>query len=380
MIKLIKVSIPTEQKSGNIKIKLAKGSSGSLSSGTSSEELSNDELSPTKASGLTRSASRVSRFKSAKEFFERLSSAQNCHGSNQKVVQSELRSPRGNIASRYTATLQAKSASQVSLSNFQTSPSSPRSRQSLFGNLSSSTTIATSTTAATNKISSSPTKIQQILFGPAPIRSLSNFELSTSDSLTTKTYITTNEDSKSRLSSDAMGESASPLKTDMNSDNGDERVHPETIESQRIRVRRQDTSAELGDINPVLDNEDDEDSSSSYWNGSYTVDRDCPSFCELIPKGVVFKGDNVIVGNGSLLNKRNKQLKIKFDEADPQTYEYPSEVALLAEPESLPEMSWLSTKKEAPSLEAETITTTDNPSATNGKSHYSPLIGNRKSK
>jgi len=42
----------------------------------------------------------------------------------------------------------------------------------------------------------------------------------------------------------------------------------------------------------------------------------------------------VIIGSGSLLNKRNKQLKIKFDENTTLTFEYPSEEALLAEPDS----------------------------------------------
>ena len=42
-----------------------------------------------------------------------------------------------------------------------------------------------------------------------------------------------------------------------------------------------------------------------------------------------FLGDNVIVGAGSLLVKRNKQLRISFDEAATATFEYPSEEVLL---------------------------------------------------
>lgn len=43
----------------------------------------------------------------------------------------------------------------------------------------------------------------------------------------------------------------------------------------------------------------------------------------------------MIVGNGSLLIKRNKRLRIKFDDHNlTLTFEYPSEETLLAEPES----------------------------------------------
>jgi hypothetical protein len=38
-----------------------------------------------------------------------------------------------------------------------------------------------------------------------------------------------------------------------------------------------------------------------------------------------FEGDNVIVGSGSLLVRRNKQLRIKFDESTTATFEYPPE-------------------------------------------------------
>ncbi|KAG9511126.1 Elongator complex protein 2 [Fragariocoptes setiger] len=43
----------------------------------------------------------------------------------------------------------------------------------------------------------------------------------------------------------------------------------------------------------------------------------------------IFEGDNVIVGNGSLLVRRNKQLKLKFDDANTSTFEYPSEACML---------------------------------------------------
>lgn len=182
-------------------------SSGSLSTDSSSEELSNDESTTTpdsKPIGLTRSASRVSRFKSAKEFFERLSSAQHLNGASQSPVKSlmptEQRSPRGNIVTRYTANLQTKSTSQASLTS--------------------------------------------------------------------------------------------------------------------INISLEETSSA----------------------SSFSSSTDESVICELpgediLPRGVMFEGDNVIVGKGSLLNKRNKQLKIKFDEADPETFEYPSEGFLLAEPE-----------------------------------------------
>lgn len=49
---------------------------------------------------------------------------------------------------------------------------------------------------------------------------------------------------------------------------------------------------------------------------------------------VMFLGDNVIVNNGSMLIRRNKQLRIKFDEESTHTFEYPSEGAMLADLDS----------------------------------------------
>lgn len=48
------------------------------------------------------------------------------------------------------------------------------------------------------------------------------------------------------------------------------------------------------------------------------------------PPILLFQGDNVIVGNGSLLTRRNKQLRIQFNESSTLTYEYPSEESLIA--------------------------------------------------
>lgn len=45
---------------------------------------------------------------------------------------------------------------------------------------------------------------------------------------------------------------------------------------------------------------------------------------------LMFEGDNVIIGTGSLLTRRNKHLRIQFNESSTLTYEYPSEESLIA--------------------------------------------------
>lgn len=198
-----------------------KENSGSLSSGGSNTSIDddlgpeNEEQSAHQATGLTRSASRVSRFKSAKEFFERLSSVNSNPSPPVKPENKPTTTdrPRGTVASRYTAVTAARANSHANLTTI-TSP--PRSR-------------TLSTGAFTRPIDSN--------------KSVSSIDV---------------------------------------------RLFSESPQSPR--------------------------------SGS------CNS--------IVFEGDNVIIGSGSLLNKRNKQLKIKFDENTTLTFEYPSEEALLAEPDS----------------------------------------------
>lgn len=49
----------------------------------------------------------------------------------------------------------------------------------------------------------------------------------------------------------------------------------------------------------------------------------------ILPCGIEFEGENVLIGRSCLLQKRNKQLKISFDDNATDTYEYPSEVVVL---------------------------------------------------
>lgn len=48
------------------------------------------------------------------------------------------------------------------------------------------------------------------------------------------------------------------------------------------------------------------------------------------PCNITFQGENEIIGAGSLLRRRDKNLKITFDDTATETYEYPSEQSLLA--------------------------------------------------
>ncbi|XP_013777256.1 uncharacterized protein LOC106461936, partial [Limulus polyphemus] len=46
------------------------------------------------------------------------------------------------------------------------------------------------------------------------------------------------------------------------------------------------------------------------------------------PSGIVFEGENVIIGKGALLTVKNKKLNIQFDDNATSTFEYPSETCL----------------------------------------------------
>ncbi|CAA3004809.1 Hypothetical predicted protein [Olea europaea subsp. europaea] len=63
-----------------------------------------------------------------------------------------------------------------------------------------------------------------------------------------------------------------------------------------------------------------------------------------------FEGDNVIIGSGSLLVRRNKQLRIKFDETRTATFEYPSESSAASSSSSMDD----DIEYETPSNESET--------------------------
>lgn len=74
-----------------------------------------------------------------------------------------------------------------------------------------------------------------------------------------------------------------------------------------------------GSVNGSADDEDEE----------YVMDYSYPP-----PSGVIFEGENVIVGKGAILTVRNKSLKIQFDDDVNDTFVYPSESSLLEECES----------------------------------------------
>ncbi|XP_067137646.1 uncharacterized protein [Centruroides vittatus] len=67
------------------------------------------------------------------------------------------------------------------------------------------------------------------------------------------------------------------------------------------------------------DEDDDDDDDCADGGG-----RDLPHPC-----GVVFEGENVKVGRGSLLVNRNKNLRIHFNDDVTSVHEYPSELSLL---------------------------------------------------
>lgn len=318
---VLKIQIQADHNTREISMKT--NSSGSLSSDTSLDELSNDELTSSQTSGLTISASRVSRFRSAKEFFERLSSAQNSNGTSQSPVKSKFlsqdrsSSPRINIASRYTATLQAKSVSNGNLNHISTtSPSSPpRSRPTVFRNISSN---------VINNDCPSPHTTTRLSFGPAPTRSHSSIELM-NPSDTCHTSLNMKSNSTNQAAND------STLKPDYNELKPCNDISGRLSNFEKIQDKSDVNIGDHDDTNTTGNNISN-DEITSCEGSEFSVSND-----DLMCEVTVFKGDNVIVGNGSLLNRRNKQLKIKFDESNPTTYEYPSEGFLLAEPESLTE-------------------------------------------
>lgn len=86
----------------------------------------NGSTSPSRGNGLNRTASRVSRFRSAKAVFERLSSA---NTNSNKIYEKSLTSdrPRGTVASRYAAAAAARAAANNNNSS-NASNTSPKSK------------------------------------------------------------------------------------------------------------------------------------------------------------------------------------------------------------------------------------------------------------
>lgn len=101
------------------------GSSNSLNGSTTSSPSRNSTT-----TGLNRTASRVSRFRSAKAVFERLSSANTfTNGTNKPDRPPPPEKSRGTVASRYAAAAAARAAAGSSSTNTSsTMPNSPRSR------------------------------------------------------------------------------------------------------------------------------------------------------------------------------------------------------------------------------------------------------------
>ncbi|CAL1270664.1 unnamed protein product [Larinioides sclopetarius] len=123
---------------------------------------------------------------------------------------------------------------------------------------------------------------------------------------------------------------------------------------------------EVSNSNGVATDDEDED----------YVDYSVPPPC-----GVIFEGENVKIGRGSILATRNKDLKITFDdEVDGNTFVYPSETSLLEDmdrslsPTTPPENEIIPNGQPPPaSSKLKTNTSIGNSSA-GGLSTYTPSV------
>lgn len=322
---------------------------GSLSSGGSSSSLddSSDERrlpvlsGPRVAAGLTRSASRVSRFKSAKEFFERLSTISNqqsspISSSTSTTTLNRLSHhydkppipdrPRGNVVFRYTGAVAAKASSHANLSNIhvQSSPASTHNNAAIF-------TSATASPRSPRQLSYSqlpaatpqPAALARPLQRPSSASSISDSRGSSpSVPVSMPVAVTTSPTTTSATTTSAQASESAPSSQT-----------PAPV----IALTR---SSLISNIIKDLEQQSQASSlSSSSGSGSLLICDSPPQS----PKSLLqdeptclFLGDNVIVNNGSLLIRRNKQLRLKFDENCVSTFEYPSEEVMLAEPESPP--------------------------------------------
>lgn len=283
---------------------------GSLSSGGSSNTSldSNDEPEIQKGTGgLTRSASRVSRFRSAKEFFERLSSINNNsttfnnHNSNSAISIHNYNNANANSNSNLNTN--SNYHNNIANSNKPEKPPLPdRPRGNVVNRYNGAVANHSATTAAAT--------------APTATKSSSNSTLNQMISISPTTINNITQRSRPQI-----------ILAPYNSNNYNNIQRPTSIDlNSPSLITRSLVSASIEQLLNC----------SNGSNSSCDSPSQMPrSNSNLLPEEpVIFEGDNVIIGNGSLLIKRNKQLKIKFDENSTLTYEYPSEEAMLAEPES----------------------------------------------
>lgn len=83
------------------------------------------------------------------------------------------------------------------------------------------------------------------------------------------------------------------------------------------RIGKEGLPTVNGNINGILLDDSYEDDDSG-------IGADLP-----IISGICFEGENIKIGRGSLLNTRNKKLRIQFNDTATSTFEYPSEASLL---------------------------------------------------
>lgn len=98
--------------------------------------------------------------------------------------------------------------------------------------------------------------------------------------------------------------------------------------NQPISTRRGGASSQASDLYDELMFD------SNCLLNAGTNDNNCSEITYIGPDGssccVQFENDNVIVNNGSLLVRRNKQLKLSFHQTIEAVFEYPSESSMLA--------------------------------------------------
>lgn len=351
----------------------AREASGSLSSGGGSQTSLDDVVAseicaPERKSscrtstGLTRSASRVSRFRSAKEFFERLSSVNNPKGA------ACASGGGGGVANNISATLKSNSAQslrsgahsndvlqqQSANNSIVLKPALLDKPRGSVVNRYAANVIQLTTAASVPSVARAADKPQaQQQQHPAPTVTQNNAS-----------------PTRPRLNIKPVAAPQAPIKLTPNnnnnmSPNSESNKQPAPVSSSPISPKPDNTSTHDNIVTTVTNSSTaspfltatittttNKANNSTVTSTLYKFNGDCDqapshlaSLCgadspllsprsDLNQSVCAFEGDNVIVGNGSLLNKRNKQLKIKFDETCTLTFEYPSEEAMLAEPDT----------------------------------------------
>ncbi|XP_015929710.2 uncharacterized protein [Parasteatoda tepidariorum] len=95
-------------------------------------------------------------------------------------------------------------------------------------------------------------------------------------------------------------------------------------------------------------------------------DEDFVDYSVPPPSGVIFEGENIKIGRGSILSTRNKDLKITFDDdTDNNTFVYPSESSLLED----------SDRSASPTSSANEVIPNDQPPPTPPKLKANTVIG-----